>query len=433
MKKTFFLIFACIATIAIHAQQTEITRWPDDKRGAVSITYDDGSINQFRVAVPIMNRLGLPGTFFINTSAIPGSTHQPIFIGRSIEQIIAETESTPTDIGNIFERASAARFVPVKGADDYFSRAGGQIDAGRMDAAFQILDDFYAKVRAGEIESQPTRPADPTTVGALTWDDARRLTAEGHEFASHMVTHPFMAALDEANLVYELEKSREEILSQLGVRSTISTEMPYGTNDDRAVGYMMKVYPVSRNRMDLPYMLELHRSSRLSPIAPEHEYVQWQRGIVSRTSLDEMNGWVDTAAEQQNMWLVTVIHGIDGIGWEPLTTSDVEAHFSHIASKDELWVATFGDAARYIKERMSATVTSAKKGRKIVVSVDHPLDKTLFDLPLTLKTSVDPAWKEVIVKQGKVTKSAPVHHSDKGAFVLYEAVPGPEKIYLSGK
>ncbi len=82
---------------------------------------------------------------------------------------------------------------------------------------------------------------------------------------------------------------------------------------------------------------------------------------------------------------------------------------------------------------MSATVTSAKKGRKIVVSVDHPLDKTLFDLPLTLKTSVDPAWKEVIVKQGKVTKSAPVHHSDKGAFVLYEAVPGPEKIYLSGK
>ena len=34
---------------------TSITKWPDGKRGAMSITYDDGSINQFRIAVPIMD------------------------------------------------------------------------------------------------------------------------------------------------------------------------------------------------------------------------------------------------------------------------------------------------------------------------------------------------------------------------------------------
>ena len=45
--------------------ETRIARWQYGRKGAVSLTYDDGSINQFRVAVPIMNVLGFPATFFI--------------------------------------------------------------------------------------------------------------------------------------------------------------------------------------------------------------------------------------------------------------------------------------------------------------------------------------------------------------------------------
>ena len=44
--------------------QTEITKWQYGRKGAVSITYDDGSINQFRKALPIMNRLKIQGTDF---------------------------------------------------------------------------------------------------------------------------------------------------------------------------------------------------------------------------------------------------------------------------------------------------------------------------------------------------------------------------------
>jgi len=52
--------------------RTEITTWQYGKRGAVSLTYDDGTINQFRVAVPIMDSFGFPATFFIITGNIPG-------------------------------------------------------------------------------------------------------------------------------------------------------------------------------------------------------------------------------------------------------------------------------------------------------------------------------------------------------------------------
>ena len=56
---------------------TEITTWKDGKKGAISITYDDASINQFRQALPIMDTLGIKGTFFVNTANIRGSKIPP--------------------------------------------------------------------------------------------------------------------------------------------------------------------------------------------------------------------------------------------------------------------------------------------------------------------------------------------------------------------
>ena len=44
--------------------QTEITQWQDGKKAAISITYDDATINQFRQALPIMDTLGFKGTFY---------------------------------------------------------------------------------------------------------------------------------------------------------------------------------------------------------------------------------------------------------------------------------------------------------------------------------------------------------------------------------
>ena len=82
--------------------RTEITKWPGGKRAAVSITYDDGTINQFHVARPIMDRLGFPGTFFIVTGEIPGSQYRGQFIGRPVDEIIRETASVPTDASNFY-------------------------------------------------------------------------------------------------------------------------------------------------------------------------------------------------------------------------------------------------------------------------------------------------------------------------------------------
>jgi len=86
--------------------RTEVTKWQDGKDACISITYDDSSINQFRVAIPLMNERGLPGTFFIITGDIDGSKYQPAFIGRPIMDILRESEKTPTSKENMLERAA---------------------------------------------------------------------------------------------------------------------------------------------------------------------------------------------------------------------------------------------------------------------------------------------------------------------------------------
>ena len=68
-----------------------------------------------------------------------------------------------------------------------------------------------------------------------------------------------------------------------------------------------------------------------------------------------MKSWVDTVASRDNMWLVLVFHGVDGIGWEPKTGAELGEYFGYIRSLgDEVWVATFRDAAKYMRERMHA-------------------------------------------------------------------------------
>lgn len=40
--------------------------WPDDCKGAVSLTFDDGSKSQLDIAIPVLNEYKLLGTFYIN-------------------------------------------------------------------------------------------------------------------------------------------------------------------------------------------------------------------------------------------------------------------------------------------------------------------------------------------------------------------------------
>jgi peptidoglycan/xylan/chitin deacetylase (PgdA/CDA1 family) len=428
------VIFILSSSTTTHRNpgETEITRWQYGKKGAVSVTYDDGSINQFKIAVPIMNSLKIPATFFIITGQIPGSQYEGRFIGRPVEIIIKETATIPTNKDNFFERSSAAGYLGFEGTLNYHTRAGAKIEAGKPEEAYMIMDDLYRKVRNNEFPSEKRTINEKYKEQRVTWDEIRTYAAQGHEFASHTVTHPYLCALDEVNILYELEKSRLDILKQLGEKYTFSAEVPYGSEDKRALEYAFRVYPSLRNRMPDKFVDDLIRSDKKNPGSSDKEYVKWQRGAVNSTPLPVMKSWIDTTAVKNNIWLVLVIHGVDGIGWEALPGPLLDEYFHYLKSKDDdLWIATFGDVTKYLRERMNATLKSTISGGKIIVKLNHSLDKTMYELPLTLKTYVSQKCKKVMVKQGTESKTVLTQQDLQGNYVLYQAFPNAGNIELN--
>jgi peptidoglycan/xylan/chitin deacetylase (PgdA/CDA1 family) len=426
------LMFCFARPSSGQVEKTEITKWQYGKNGAVSLTYDDGSINQFRVAVPIMDGFGFPATFFIITGQIPDSQYHGTFIGRPIQTIIAETATIPTNKDNFFERASALPFLGYQGTGDYHMRAGETYDEEKNYAkAYAIVDDAYAKVRQGAFKLVAPREASTNRESSITWEELRALSKHGYEFASHTVTHPRVAALDDANLIYELEKSRQEILDQLGFKHTFSVECPYGSEDFRGVAFALQRYQTARNRIPDSFVEDLDRDSTEDPTLSKREYVRWQRGVLTKTPMELINSWVDTAATHNNIWLVFVSHGVDGIGWEPKTHQEIKEYLEYVKSKESsLWIATLQDVTKYMRERAHGEVRSYRDGDTLSVVLRDDLTDLNYDLPLTLKTYVPTGWRVVEVSQGKRSMRADVTHDQVGAYVLYQAVPNAESISL---
>ena len=247
--------------------RTEIAKWQGGKDACISITYDDSSINQFRIAIPLMNERSLPGTFFIITGDIDGSKYQPAFIGRPIMDILRESEKKPTVKENMLERAAMLNYLSavlhapeLKG----FRPQNLQRPIARGDiAAFAaIADPLLAKLRqSGTVYSNgplktgpPLREPGDTSADwpgdqryHLTWDEMRRHMAEGHEMANHTITHALLPVMDEANIAYELEGSKKEMLEQLGPKSQFSVEAPFGTDDPRVKEPVASRFPITRN------------------------------------------------------------------------------------------------------------------------------------------------------------------------------------------
>lgn len=431
MLLTFGLMVASPAIGAAEPGRTSIERWQDGRKGAVSITWDDGILNQFRVAVPIMDRLGFPATFFIITGEVTGSRYHGSFVGRPVREIVEETARVPTNADNLFERASAVAFLGYPGTGADHTRAGEAYDErGDVAEASRIIDEAYARVRLGTLAPEGSGPQ--PTGERLSWDELAALASRGYEFASHTVTHPRLAVLDDPNLVYELEKSRADLLDHLGYENTFSVECPYGTENPRAVKAALARYPLARNLMPDPFVEDLDRSSHTDPASTTREYVRWQRGALTRTPLSLMRSWIDTVAAHENIWLVLVFHGVDGMGWEPRTGADLEQYFAYLKAKeDSVWVATFRDVAKYMRERVLGSVRSYRDGPAITVVLRHDLTDAAYDLPLTLRTDVPPGWAAVDVRQGGRSLRAAIRRDGANASVRYQAMPNGENVTLT--
>lgn len=107
---------------------------------------------------------------------------------------------------------------------------------------------------------------------------------------------------------------------------------------------------------------------------------------------DVRNGWVDYAVEN-HVWLIEMWHNVkfeDDGNYQTIEFDEAEEHISYIenaASEECIWVATYTEATKYIRERQNASVYSYIIDNELHVYVelnDSSMSYDVFDQPLTV-------------------------------------------------
>jgi peptidoglycan/xylan/chitin deacetylase (PgdA/CDA1 family) len=202
---------------------------------SVVVTFDDGYADNLYAAAPLLERRGVPATFFLVSGAVGSS--RP-FWWDELDSLLLQSPTLPPRIavcvaGSSYEwDVSSDRRPPT---DDGRSRTWRAVDEPRkpreelyrsLYGLVQPLDDDVREDVLRQIRSQIGRPRSPHR--PLTAEEAHRLAAvDGADVGAHTVTHPLLASLAPRQQAHELRESRRSLEESLE-RPVVSMSYPYG-------------------------------------------------------------------------------------------------------------------------------------------------------------------------------------------------------------
>ena len=197
LKKNFSLITLEEAKACIHGTVKENSR-----RCRVLITFDDGYLDNYQVAFPILRSHGAQGVFFLSTGLI-GSSVVPWWDEIAFRLKTARKPQFslryPTDLS--VDIVADGLQLSIRKVIDHYKNP--QNKAPR---------DFMDQVRAA---AQSEKPLEPTR-RFLNWDEAKEMASGGMAIGSHCHSHSMLSKLDLEQQSYEMTHARSVLRERLG-------------------------------------------------------------------------------------------------------------------------------------------------------------------------------------------------------------------------
>jgi hypothetical protein len=117
---------------------------------------------------------------------------------------------------------------------------------------------------------------------------------------------------------------------------------------------------------------------------------------------------------------VYCFHGVGG-DWLSITQETLDELAGYLERHPEIWTATFGDVLRYTQERKALLMQLTQSdATSISIALQWPMDKQIYDLPLTLKVELPATWAKVTASGDGNSLAARIVDRTKGTTLLVD-------------
>lgn len=140
----------------------------------------------------------------------------------------------------------------------------------------------------------------------------------------------------------------------------------------------------------------------------------------------------------KNGWAVYMHHGIgsDNHSWAVTNLNEMKKHLDYLdKNRDKIWAETFGNVARYIKERDAASlIVKSSTSSKITISLTDNLIDSIFNYPLTIQRPLPDGWEVAAVTQNDKPVDDTIIAVNSKKYIMFKAVPdGGDVVITSGE
>jgi peptidoglycan/xylan/chitin deacetylase (PgdA/CDA1 family) len=257
------------------------------------------------------------------------------------------------------------------------------------------------------------------------WLALQAAAAQGHEIASHAVSHLRLNTLTMAEQTSELKDSRDAIDAHIPGAKCLTMAYPYCVPGNPLL--TPQYYIAAR-------VCQVQNQIEASTPADFYQVKAIVCGIAGALKTPDNFSAKFEAAAAAGGWCVLLIHGIDDDGGaSPLESTSLRASLEYLAARtDTFWVATFVDAVRYIRERNTVSVKeSSNQGASITLQVTNILNDTIYDLPVTLRRPLPAGWPAANVSQNGRIAAASVVTIDSVKYMVFDVLPDAGDVVLS--
>jgi peptidoglycan-N-acetylglucosamine deacetylase len=216
------------------------------------------------------------------------------------------------------------------------------------------------------------------------WTAFQNAADLGHEIGSHTVSHDTLGNISDSLQNVELKNSYESINTNITGQICRTIAYPFCSPSDDTI--TSKYYIAARNCQ-----------GNIEKTTPDDFFNISSIACGAAGTIDSTHEFYNTVklASGSNGWVVYMIQGVDGDGGSSdLLSSQLRGSLEYLdANRDTLWVSTFVNVSRYIRERNAVSLNVLEVyADSIHIEITDTLDNEIYNYPVSFRRTLLSGW-----------------------------------------